>query len=96
MKITLVGAAGVRSPLLVHGLAGLSSKVRVDELAFWDTDSERVKITKRVAEAMGKRSELRARLKAYSDPEHALEGAGLRHLRAFVSVESMRESRTKR
>ena len=75
MKITLVGAAGVRSPLLVHGLAGLSSKVRVDELAFWDTDSERVKITKRVAEAMGERSGLRARLTTYSDPERALEGA---------------------
>jgi 6-phospho-beta-glucosidase len=75
MKITLVGAAGVRSPLLVHGLAGLSSKVRVDELAFWDTDSERVKITKRVAEAMGERSGLRARLTTYSDPGRALEGA---------------------
>ena len=75
MKITLVGAAGVRSPLLVHGLSGLSSKVRVDELAFWDTDSERVKITKRVAEAMGERSGLRARLTTYSDPERALEGA---------------------
>lgn len=75
MKITLVGAAGVRSPLLVHGLAGLSSKVRVDELAFWDTDSERVKITKRVAEAMGERRGLRARLTTYSDPERALEGA---------------------
>ncbi|MGA7027123.1 MAG: hypothetical protein WBY24_00665, partial [Candidatus Acidiferrales bacterium] len=75
MKITLVGAAGVRSPLLVHGLAGLSSDVRVDELAFWDTDLERVKIIKRVAEAMGKRSGLRARLTAYSDPESALDGA---------------------
>ncbi|MFZ0086799.1 MAG: hypothetical protein WA211_15175 [Candidatus Acidiferrales bacterium] len=75
MKITLVGAAGVRSPLLVHGLAGLSSDVRVDELAFWDTDLERVKIMKRVAEAMGKRSGLRARLTAYSDPESALDGA---------------------
>lgn len=75
MKITLVGAAGVRSPLLVHGLAGLSGKVRVDEFAFWDTDSERVNIIKRVAEAMGQRSGLRARLTAYSDPERALEGA---------------------
>jgi len=75
MKITLVGAAGVRTPLLVHGLAGLGGNVRLDELAFWDTDPERVKIVKRVAESMGKRSGLRARLTAYSDPEHALEGA---------------------
>ena len=75
MKITLVGAAGVRSPLLVHGLAGLSSKVRVDEFAFWDTDPERVKMIQRVAEAMGKRSGLGARLTAYSTAERALEGA---------------------
>ncbi|MGB8590032.1 MAG: hypothetical protein WA755_19360 [Candidatus Acidiferrales bacterium] len=75
MKITLVGAAGVRTPLLVHGLAGLGGNVRLDELAFWDTDADRSKIMKSVAEAMGKRSGLRARLKAYSDPEQALEGA---------------------
>jgi 6-phospho-beta-glucosidase len=75
MKITLVGAAGVRSPLLVHGLAGLTSNVRLEELAFWDSDPERVQIMKKVAEQMGKRSGLRARLTAYSDPEHALEGA---------------------
>lgn len=75
MKITLVGAAGVRTPLLVHGLAGLGANVRLDELAFCDTDPERVKIMKRVAESMGKRSGLRARLTAYSNAEHALEGA---------------------
>ncbi|HEV2223521.1 MAG TPA: hypothetical protein VGR84_11015 [Candidatus Acidoferrales bacterium] len=75
MKITLVGAAGVRTPLLVHGLAGLGGKVRLDELAFWDTDPERVKIMGKVAESMGKRSGLRARLTTYSDPEDALEGA---------------------
>ena len=75
MKITLVGAAGVRTPLLVHGLAGLGGDERLDELAFWDTDPERLKIMERVAGSMGKRSGLRARLKAYSDPERALEGA---------------------
>ena len=81
MKITLIGAAGVRTPLLVHGLAGLEGpagsggNVHLDELAFFDTDQERLKTIKRVADAMGKRSGIRARLKAYSDPEHALEGA---------------------
>lgn len=75
MKITLIGAAGVRTPLLVHGLAGLGDNVRLDELALWDIAPERVKIIKRVAESMGKRRGLRARLAAYSDPERALEGA---------------------
>lgn len=75
MKIALVGAAGVRTPLLVHGLAGLGSNLRLDELAFWDTDPDRAKIIKRVAESMAKRSGLRARLTVYSNPEQALEGA---------------------
>ncbi len=75
MKITLIGAAGVRTPLLVHGLADLGDNVHLDELAFWDPDLERLKTMGRVAEAMGKRRGIRARLKAYSDPEHALEGA---------------------
>lgn len=75
MKITLIGAAGVRTPLLVHGLAGASHDVRIEELALWDIDPERLKIMERIAAAVGKRSGLRARLQAYSDPEHALEGA---------------------
>jgi 6-phospho-beta-glucosidase len=75
MKITLIGAAGVRTPLLVHGLAGLGAGVHLDELALWDTDPERLTAMKRVAEAMAKRQGLGAQLKAYSDPEAALEGA---------------------
>lgn len=75
MKITLIGAAGVRTPLLVHGLADLHDNVHLDELAFWDPDLERLKTMGRVAEAMGKRRGIRARLKGYSDPGHALEGA---------------------
>jgi len=75
MKITLIGAAGVRTPLLVHGLAAARADLHLEEFAFWDTDPERLKTMGRVAEAMGKRIGLRARLKTFSDPEHALEGA---------------------
>ena len=75
MKITLIGAAGVRTPLLVHGLAGANANLHLEELALWDTDPNRLKTMGKVAEAMGKRSGLRAHLKAFSDPEQALEGA---------------------
>jgi len=75
MKVTVIGAAGVRTPLLVHGLAGAGDNVRLEELAFWDTDSERLKIMARVADAMGKRTGLDARIRTFSDPEQALEGA---------------------
>jgi 6-phospho-beta-glucosidase len=75
MKVTVIGAAGVRTPLLVHGLAGAGDNVPLEELAFWDTDSERLKIMARVADTMGKRTGLDARIRTFSDPEHALEGA---------------------
>ena len=75
MKIALIGAAGVRTPLLVHGLAGLGAGVHLDELALFDTNPEGLTAMKRVAEAMAKRQGLGARLKEYSDPEAALEGA---------------------
>ncbi len=75
MKITVIGAAGVRTPLLVHGLSGAAEKLGLEELAFWDTDAERLKLMGRVARAMAKRSGLRARINASSTPEEALEGA---------------------
>jgi 6-phospho-beta-glucosidase len=75
MKIALIGAAGVRTPLLVHGLAGAGENVQIDEMAFWDTDPVRLKSIGRVAEAMGKRSGLRARLRICSTAAGAIEGA---------------------
>lgn len=75
MKIALIGAGGVRTPLLIHGLAGAGKSVPIDEIAFWDPDEERVKAMGRVAEAMGKRCGLRAKVKAFTTPEQALEGA---------------------
>jgi 6-phospho-beta-glucosidase len=75
MKITVIGAAGVRTPLLVHGLAGAAEKLGLEELAFWDTDAERLKLMGKVAGAMAKRSGLRARINTSSTPEEALEGA---------------------
>ena len=75
MKITLIGAAGVRTPLLVHGLAGVGENVHIEELALCDTDPERLKTMGKVADAMAKRGGLRSRLKTFPDPERAVEGA---------------------
>jgi 6-phospho-beta-glucosidase len=75
MKITLIGAAGVRTPLLVHGLAAGGNNLHLDELSLWDTDSQRLQVMGKVAQAMGKRCGFRARLQIFSDPQAALEGA---------------------
>src|SRR5438067_12902340 len=75
MKITLIGAGGVRTPLLVHGLAGAGASLPIEELAFWDTDSARLALMGRVAAAVAKRRGLHARLTTCSTAEQALEGA---------------------
>lgn len=75
MKIALIGAAGVRTPLLIHGLAEACGKLRIDELAFWDTDSERLKAMGRVSTAMARRSGLNAELKVCSTAEQAVAEA---------------------
>src|SRR5436305_5524780 len=75
MKIAIIGAAGVRTPLLIHGLAEARSKLGIDELAFWDTDSERLRTMGRVSAAMAKRSGLAAKLSVCSNPDQAVAGA---------------------
>jgi 6-phospho-beta-glucosidase len=75
MKISLIGAGGVRTPLLVHGLAELDSHLRIDELALWDPDSERLTTIARVAAAMAKRRGSQAQIKIIATPEQAIEGA---------------------
>ena len=75
MKITLIGAAGVRTPLLVHGLADAGEDLALEELAFWDIDRERLAVIMRVADVMARRKGLGARLRAFSDLDRALEGA---------------------
>jgi 6-phospho-beta-glucosidase len=74
MKITLIGAGGVRTPLLVHGLAGAADHLKLEELVFYDTDLDRLKTMGKVAEAMGKRTGLRSRIRSFADPGKALEG----------------------
>src|SRR5215813_6066882 len=75
MKIAIIGAAGVRTPLLIHGLAEAGSKLHIGELALWDTDSDRLKAMGRVSTAMAGRVGFRAKLKICSNPEQAVADA---------------------
>ena len=43
-KITLIGGGGVRTPLLMHGLAEAASTLGIHELALYDIDAERVEL----------------------------------------------------
>lgn len=75
MKIAIIGAAGVRTPLLIYGLAEVSRTVPISEVAVWDIDSARLAAMGKVSRAMAKRSQLAASLDVCPTAEKALEGA---------------------
>lgn len=75
MKIAIIGAAGVRTPLLIYGLSEVSRTVPISEVAFWDIDSARLAAMGKISRAMANRSHLQASLDVCSTPEKALEGA---------------------
>ncbi len=75
MKIAIIGAAGVRTPLLIYGLSEVSRTVPISEVAFWDIDPARLAAMGKVSRAMAKRSQLSASLEVCSTPERTLEGA---------------------
>src|SRR5262249_16658268 len=55
MKIAVIGGAGVRTPLLVSGLA--ASRLPLDEVALYDVDQARLSIIGGVAERMASAAE---------------------------------------
>jgi 6-phospho-beta-glucosidase len=57
MKIALIGGAGVRTPLLVHGLT--TSDVPIDEICLFDPDAERLAIIAALARDRGTRGRIR-------------------------------------
>ena len=44
MKIAIIGAAGVRTPLILRAIAAHSSRIKLDELVLMDIDSERLEL----------------------------------------------------
>lgn len=51
MKIAVIGC-GLRTPLLIHGLARARPDLQIDELALYDTAPERAEIMARMGEAL--------------------------------------------
>jgi 6-phospho-beta-glucosidase len=57
VKISVIGGAGVRTPLLVNGLT--ASDLAIDEVALYDTDQERLRIIGNVAGRMANGAKVR-------------------------------------
>lgn len=75
MKIALLGGAGTRVPLVVSGLIRSHRQLPCDELALYDTNSEREAAIAAVCDAMVRRASSKLKITVAENPESALDGA---------------------
>lgn len=71
MKLTILGGGGFRVPQVVEAVSGPAAPVRVDEVALYDTDPQRLAVIARVLDG----TPGAPRLTATTDLDEALRGA---------------------
>lgn len=75
MKLTIIGGAGIRVPLVTNGLFREETTLAFDELSLFDLDGDRVETVARIAEAMARRAGETLRVSRPRTLEEALDGA---------------------
>lgn len=75
MKITIIGGAGARVPLVTHGIVRYYPELPVSELCLWDIDAERQETMARICTAMASRFGAGLKVSTAGSAEEALEGA---------------------
>lgn len=75
MKLTIIGGAGARVPLLTNGILRFHSDLETDTLALWDIDDERRRTIATISRAMAERFGISLRIECPSTLEEAVEGA---------------------
>ncbi len=75
MKIAVVGAAGVRTPLIVQSLTARQERLGLDELALMDIDAGRLELIGALCQASGQPPARRFKISPTTDAHAALDGA---------------------
>ena len=75
MKVTIIGGAGIRVPLVTNGVCRDSASIQVDELSLYDIDPDRTAVIGRIAEAMASRAGRALRVSLPRRIDEALDGA---------------------
>ena len=75
MKLTIIGGAGIRVPLITNGLFRADTSLDVAELALFDTDANRRGTIARISQAMARRASGAVAVSQPSSLEEALDGA---------------------
>jgi 6-phospho-beta-glucosidase len=74
-KVTMIGGGGVRTPLVIHGMAKASSELAISEVVLFDIDSERTEIIARLGREIVSRLGGGFGIRVAANLEEAAEGA---------------------
>jgi 6-phospho-beta-glucosidase len=74
-KVTIIGGGGVRTPLLIYGLAQAQPLLRIDQLVLYDADPDRTEIIARIGREILRRSGTAFEIRVSSQLEDAAQGA---------------------
>lgn len=75
MKITIIGAAGVRTVIFINGLLERCTKLNIDEVALYDIQEEKQGIIEKLCRHVVNRRGKKLKVYAVSDPAEAIKGA---------------------
>jgi 6-phospho-beta-glucosidase len=75
-KMTIIGGGGVRTPLLIHGLAQSRGALGLDELSLYDIDVERTETIARMGREIVRRLEGGFTIRVAANLEEAAAGSG--------------------
>lgn len=74
-KVTIIGGGGVRTPLVIHGLAQAQQSLQIDRLTLYDVDVERVETIARLGREILRRSNTGFEIRVSSQLEDAAKDA---------------------
>ncbi len=75
MKIAVLGAGGVRTPLIVQAMAARQERIGLSELALMDVDGQRLEIIAALTAGLERSGQLKFTVSRSTDPHVVLSGA---------------------
>jgi alpha-galactosidase/6-phospho-beta-glucosidase family protein len=72
MKIAIIGAAGVRTPLIIQAIVKRQGSLKIDELSLMDIDGERLELIGALTALLERSSECKFKINRTTDPIQAL------------------------
>ncbi len=74
-KIAIIGGGGVRTPMLIHGLAHALALLDIGEFAFFDCERGRTEVIANIGREIVRRAGANFRIETYTELEDAARGA---------------------